>query len=150
MCPRNSGEAADPPLAAPPLLVIVALPAVEVLREYRNAKPRPTPLTAAAVVGDRRVAGSRGVEEFRDAAARPPPLTAPPLLVIVALPAVEVSKNSVRRRRTADCAAVVGDCRVAGSRGVGELREAAARTADCAAVVGDRRVAGRRGVEEMP
>ena len=67
------------PAAVPPLLVIVALPAVDASK--KPVKPDSTSIPSLAVI-----AAGVGVG------------MTPPLLVIVALPAVEVVKNSVRRR----------------------------------------------------
>ena len=75
-----------------PLLVIVALPAVEL--SENSVKPPLAPLTVLPLLVI--VALTALVVSLK--CKKPPtaPLTVPPLLVIVELPAVEVSKNSVK------------------------------------------------------
>ena len=92
------GSVSAPP-AIEPLLVIVALPAVEALAVPNGipncVKPACAPVGCAAIVGDIGVTGSRTIiDEFLVV---PPParLAIPPLLMIVALPAVDVLMNSV-------------------------------------------------------
>jgi hypothetical protein len=89
---RNCVTPPPAPRTVPPLLVIVALPAVEVPKN--PVMPAIAPLTVPLLL----VIMALPAVEVSKNSVWPPfaPLTVPALLVIVALPAVEVLANSMR------------------------------------------------------